>query len=121
MKALDNFYNSLQEPNKGAMIALREIILAQDEHITPEWKYNTPFFYYKGKMFCYIWIHKKFKQPYIAFVEGKQFDEPFLLQEDRKRIKIMLIDAEADMPIKILQKLIKKGLALYKNGIIKIK
>ena len=39
------------------------------------------FFCYKGKMFCYLWVHKKNKQPYLCIVEGKYFDEPFLIQE----------------------------------------
>jgi len=47
MKQLDDFYLNQEEPVKGIMIALRDIILKKDTAITPEWKYKLPFFYYK--------------------------------------------------------------------------
>ena len=81
MRELDNFYLQQDEPIKGTLLALRKIILQQDEDVTNTWKYGMPFFCYKGKMFCYLWFHKKHKQPYIGIVEGKRFDEPFLIQE----------------------------------------
>ena len=121
MKALDNFYEQLEEPMKGCLLALRSIILKQDSNITPEWKYKVPFFCYKGKMFCYLWIHKKMNQPYIGIVEGKYFDEPFLVQEKRSRIKIMLFDPAKDIPMKSVESILQKALNLYKNGTIKIK
>ncbi len=61
---LDNFYLQQSEPTQGCLLALREIILKQDKNITAELKYGMPFFCYKGKMFCYLWVHKKYKQPY---------------------------------------------------------
>jgi hypothetical protein len=121
MKALDNFYEQLEEPMKGCLLALKSIILKQDSNITPEWKYKVPCFCYKGKMFCYLWIHKKMKQPYIGIVEGKYFDEPFLVQEKRSRIKIMLFDPVKDIPMKSVESILQKALNLYMSGTIKIK
>ncbi|CAD0008194.1 DUF1801 domain-containing protein [Flavobacterium chungangense] len=80
MKQLDDFYLNQQEPLKGTLLALKEIILRQDHDITNVLKYGMPFFCYKGKMFCYLWIHKKLKQSYIVLVEGKHFDDPHLIQ-----------------------------------------
>jgi hypothetical protein len=65
MKALDNFYSIQDEPIKSTLLALKEIILQQDKEITNEWKYGMPFFCYKGKMLCYLWVHK-YGQPYIT-------------------------------------------------------
>ena len=62
MTVLENFYLKQDEPTKGTLLALREIILCQDKDITNVWKYGMPFFCYKGKMFCYLWLHKKLKQ-----------------------------------------------------------
>jgi len=121
MKALDNFYFQQEEPVKGTLLALKELILAQDPDITPEWKYGMPFFCYKGKMFCYLWVHKKLGQPYIGLVEGKHFDHPFIIQEKRSRMKIMLVDETKDLPVKTIGLLIRQALGLYKKGIIKIK
>lgn len=121
MRELDNFYLRQDEPIKGTLLALREIILQQDEDVTNAWKYGMPLFCYKGKMFCYLWFHKKHKQPYIGIVEGKRFDEPFLIQEDRSRMKIMLFDPNEDLPLQTIENILQKAINLYKTGEIKIK
>ena len=121
MRELDNFYLQQDEPIKGTLLALREIILQQDKNITNAWKYGMPFFCYKGKMFCYLWFHKKHKQPYIGIVEGKRFDEPFLIQEDRNRMKIMLFDPNEDLPFQTIENILQKAINLYKTGEIRIK
>lgn len=121
MRELDNFYLQQDEPIKGTLLALRKIILQQDEDVTNAWKYGMPFFCYKGKMFCYLWFHKKHKQPYIGIVEGKRFDEPFLIQEDRSRMKIMLFDPNEDLPLQTIENILQKAINLYKTGEIKIK
>ena len=121
MRELDNFYLQQDEPTKGTLLALREIILEQDKDVTNAWKYGMPFFCYKGKMFCYLWFHKKYKQPYIGIVEGKRFDEPFLIQEVRSRMKIMLLDPNEDLPLQTIENILQKAINLYKTGVIKIK
>jgi hypothetical protein len=120
MTALDNFYLNQAEPLKSTYLALKEIILSQDKNITNEFKYGGPFFYYKQKMFCYLWFHKKYKQPYIGIVEGQHFNEPFLLKEERRRIKIMLLNQNEDLPLIEITAIIQKAINLYKSGIIKI-
>lgn len=121
MRELDDFYLKQDEPIKGTLLALREIILQQDKEVTHAWKYGMPFFCYKGKMFCYLWVHRKHKQPYIGIVEGKRFDEPFLIQEDRSRMKIMLFEPNQDLPLKTIENLLQKALNFYKTGTILIK
>ena len=120
MKQLDDFYFNQQEPLKGTLLALKQIILKQDKDIRNVLKYGMPFFCYKGKMFCYLWVHKKTKQPYIGIVEGKHFDEVFLIQEDRLRMKIMLFNSDEDLPLKQIESVLEKALNLYKSGIIKV-
>jgi hypothetical protein len=120
MKQLDDFYFKQEEPIQGIFLALKEIILKQDKDITNVLKYGMPFFCYKGKMFCYLWIHKKFKQPYLALVEGKHFDQTFLIQENRSRMKIMLLNTDEDLPIEKIETILEKALNLYKSGIIKV-
>ncbi len=121
MKQLDNFYLQQTEPTKAIFLALKEIILKQDSNITNTLKYGMPFFCYKGKMFCYLWLHKKYRQPYIGIVEGNYFDEPFLIQESRSRMKIMLLDTGKDLPVKKIEALINKAIGLYKTGKVKLK
>jgi len=120
MKQLDDFYLNQEEPIKGIFLALKEIILKQDQEITNTLKYGMPFFSYKGKMFCYLWIHKKLKQAYIGIVEGKHFEESFLIQENRSRMKIMMFDVNENLPLEQIEAVIQKAINLYKNGIVKV-
>lgn len=110
----ENFYLQKEEPLKGCLLALRAVILALDKNITAEWKYSMPFFYYKGKMFCYLWVHKKYKQPYIGIVESKHIDHEDLILEKRARMKIMLIDPDQDLPIETITDLLKQAMTKYK-------
>lgn len=121
LKPIDAFYFKQEEPIQSCMMALRDIILKEDQNITTQLKYGLPFFCYKEKMMCYLWYHKKYKQPYIGFVEGHRFEETYLLQEKRKRMKIMLINPEEDLPINNLNHMIKQAVDLYRNGNIKVK
>jgi hypothetical protein len=120
MKQLDDFYIKQEEPIKEIFLALRNIILKQDKDITHVLKYGMPFFCYKEKMFCYLWIHKKSGQPYIGIVEGKHFEESFLIQEKRSRMKIMMLDVKEDLPLEQIELVIQKAVNLYKSGIIKV-
>ena len=114
MKEFDNYFFKQSEPNRSCLLALRDIILSQDKSITPAWKYGMPMFCYRDKMFCYLWIHKKYKQPYIGIVEGKRIDHPSLIQENRARMKIMLIDPKKDIPIKTVKSILKEAMKFYK-------
>ena len=65
-------------------------------------------------MFCYLWVHKKYEQPYIGIVEGKRIDHPDLLLEKRARMKILLIDSKKNIPLKKIGAIFKIVLNLYK-------
>ena len=106
MTELDNFYLQLSEPNRSVFIALREIILSIDKNISPEWKFKLPFFYYNGKMFCYLCYYKKYKQPYIGIIDGNKIDHSDLIMEGRKRIKFFLVDPEKDIDVKKVRKIL---------------
>ncbi|MGF2413147.1 DUF1801 domain-containing protein [Ferruginibacter sp.] len=117
----DNFYLQKEEPLQSCLLALKAIILAQDKAITSAWKYGMPFFCYKGKMFCYLWVHKKTQQPYIGIVEGKHFNHPDLIIEKRSRMKIILFDADKELPIKTINTILQQAINLYKTGVVQIK
>ena len=109
---LDEFYLHKEEPIRGCLLALRDLILAEHKQISPEWKYKLPFFYYKKKMLCYLWIHKKHRQPYIGFADGSKLDHPDLLVEKRARMKILLVDPEMDLPVETIRYLLRAAMAL---------
>lgn len=118
---LNDFYLQKEEPQKGCLLSLRKIILEQDPEITNVLKYGMPFFCYKGKMFCYLWVQQSSNNPYIGIVEGKYFDNPELVAEKRSRMKIMLLNPEKDLPIEVIKVILRKAINLYKSGEIKIK
>ncbi len=108
--ALDRFYTQHEEPVRSLLLSVRDIVLLTDNRITHQMKYGMPFFSFEGKMLCYLWVHHKLKSPYLGLVDGNQFDEPFLLQEKRSRMKIMVFDASKDIPIRKLKSVLKKAI-----------
>jgi hypothetical protein len=73
-----------------------------------------PFFCYKGKMFCYIWLDKKTHLPYLGIVQGKNIDHPLLKQGDRARMKILPIDPASDLPVSTIDAIFRKAMLFYK-------
>jgi hypothetical protein len=113
IKEIDNYFLQQAEPVKSCLLTLRGIILKYDQHISEAWKYRMPFYCYKGKMCCYLWVDKKSSRPYLGIVEGKQIKDDNLVQGDRARMKIILFDPEKDLPIKKINALLSKVTALY--------
>jgi hypothetical protein len=121
IRETDNFYLSKEEPLKGCLLALRSIILEQDENVTETVKYGMPCFCYKKKMFCYLWTEKKTNEPYLLMVEGALLDHPLLEKGDRARMKIFRVNPHEDLPIETIHWVLNAALDLYRNGTIKIK
>jgi hypothetical protein len=76
LRDIDQFFLNQPEPAKGCLLYLRELILGFDTNITEAWKYKMPFYCYKDKMFCYLWVNKKTHQPYLGIVEGRKIAHP---------------------------------------------
>ena len=112
---IENYYLDQDEPTKSCFLALRKIIKDINPAITEEWKYKMPFFYFKNKMFCYLWYHKKFKMPYIGVVKGNEIDHPLLIAEKRAVIKILLIDPEKDIEIQAITEILNSAISCYKS------
>ena len=113
IREIDNYFLQHDEPVSSYLLTLRTCILDYNKGISEAWKYRMPFYCYKGKMFCYLWVHKKYHQPYLGIVEGKKIDHPDLIQEKRARMKIMLFDANKDIPVKKIHSILKTAIQLY--------
>lgn len=113
--ALQAYYLNKAEPTKSCLLALRDIILAQDKDITETQKYGMPCFCYKKKMFCYLWTDKRTNEPYILMVEGKHLQHPKLEAGTRARMKILRINPAKDLPIKTIEQILKMALDLYRK------
>lgn len=115
--SLTEFYIEQEEPNKSCYLALRDIILAIDENISPEWKFKLPFFYYKGKMLCYLWKDKKNNEPYVSFMKGKFIEHELLEQGDRKLAKILRVNPNVDLPKEEIEKIVLISIGLINNKV----
>lgn len=118
VEQLHDYYLKKQEPNKSCLLALRSIILDQDQYITETQKYGMPCFCYKKKMFCYLWTDKKTNEPYLLMVEGKHLDHPKLEEGDRSRMKIFRVNPTNDLPKETIETILQKALDLYRKGVI---
>lgn len=113
LRPIDNWFLQKEEPVKSCLLFMRQHLLSIDVHITEAWKYGMPFYCYKGKMCCYLWVHKKYQQPYMGIVEGAAIQDPDLLQEKRARMKILLLDPGKDLPLQKINRILKQVLKLY--------
>lgn len=98
MKAIDNFYENQDEPNKSCLLALKSIILEYNEDISSRWYYRLPCFMYQNQIFCYLWIDKKTMNPYIAIGKGIKIKHPDLISGKRTFTSILMIDPNKDIP-----------------------
>jgi hypothetical protein len=113
---IDEYFMQQPEPVKSHLLSLRHHLLSFDENITEEWKYKMPFYYFKGKMFCYLWTRKQSNVPYVGFVDGKLLQHPDLVIEKRSRMKIFIMDPEKDIPIKKINAILKEARKLRDNS-----
>lgn len=113
LSAMNRFFLEQDEPNKSCFLALRKTILCFDKQITEHWKYKLPFYYFKGKPFCYLWKDKKTNQPYIGIVKGHHINNPMLIQGNRKKMKVLMIDPNADLPVEEIYLVFEEATHLY--------
>lgn len=112
MQKLDEFYQQHEEPLKSCLQALRTLILTYNSTVTERWYYRLPCFFYKEKMFCYIWFDKKTRQPYIAMYPARKLRHPKLISGNRTQSKILVINPEKDLPVKTIREVFRKAVNL---------
>jgi hypothetical protein len=106
----DNYFLTLPEPSQSALLYLRQFFM-NEMGLTEAWKFNTPFYYYKNKWFCYLIYIKKKDETYISFVLGNKIEFPNLVSEGRKKMKIYKINPNEN--INTLE--LKEIVSLLKN------
>ena len=120
IREIDRYYDDNDEPAQSCLLALRSIILEQDEEVAETRKWGMPCFTFRKKMFCFLWVDKLTEEPYILMVEGDKLDHPKLEKGNRTRMKILPIDPNRDLPVEIIHSILNDALDLYRQEIIKI-
>ncbi len=113
LSAIEEFYENQKEPTKSCFLSLRKIILDFNPDIKETWKYQIPFFTYYDKMFCYLYKQKKGKLPYIGFAKGNLLENTMLEQGNRKKMKVLPIDPELDIPINLIIEILEEARKHY--------
>ena len=108
----DHFFLSMPEPEQSAFLFLRHFF-TNEMNLPESLKFNTPFYYYKNKWFCYLSYGKKEKDIYIGFVKGYKVNHPKLVAEGRKQVKIYKIFPEKDINAKELTTICKLLMKVY--------
>lgn len=106
LRPIDQYFLDKPEPVKSCLQFLRDYILGLDAGVEEAWRYGMPFYLYNRKRFCYLWVHKKLGQPYIGLTDGLKIDDPCLLQEQRSRMKILLVDPAEDIPLEKIREIL---------------
>ncbi len=112
LRPIDKYFLQYDEPVKSCLQFLRNYILQLDKNMVEKWKYGAPFYFYKDKRICYLWVHKKYSHPYIGIVDGLKINHPDLLQEKRTRMKILLIDPGKNIPVRKIKSILTKAISI---------
>ena len=105
---LEEYYLQKEEPVRGCLLGMRDFILNFNSQITEAFSYRMPMFKLNGKLFCYLWTMKDTGIPYIGIYNTDNIEHPGLIRGDRKRVRIMHLDPEADLPVEDLEVIFMK-------------
>lgn len=114
LRPIDQYFLKQEEPLKSTLIYLRDYIIACDKTFREKWEYSMPFYYYGDKRICYLWVHKKWNQPYLGIVEGNRNLHPDLIAEKRAKMKILLLDPFQDLPLSKIRDILGTAISFYK-------
>ena len=110
---LEKYYAKQPDAIRECLLALRQIILAVDKHITAQRKFQIPFFYYKDKKLCYLWVNRK--KLLLGFATDKSVLPDNGTAKKRDAYQSIQIDPEKDIPMRMIRKNLKERIALYRN------
>lgn len=115
LRDIDRWFEQQAEPARSTLLWLRGYITDHFPELAEAWRYGMPFFDLDGRMFCYLWCAPGRGIPYVGFVDGGIIEHPALVQGDRKRMKIFLVDPGQDVPVDMLNELMRLAIVVRKN------
>jgi len=110
---LENYYLRHPEPIQGCLLALRDLILHVDDRITHERKYQIPFFYYKGKKLCFLWVNKK--KLLLGFIIDKTIYPVIAGVKRKDDFETLQIDPNLDLPVETIIANLRLRMKLYES------
>ncbi|HFS67264.1 MAG TPA: DUF1801 domain-containing protein [Flavobacteriia bacterium] len=89
MNPAENYFLKQPKPLQSILLFLRQEILDVIPDLDELYKYKVPFYYYKGKPFCYLTVLKGSTSVDLGFWDGFKLTNKhgFLKAKNRKMIK----------------------------------
>lgn len=113
LNLIEEYFAKQDEPKKSVFLFLRQHFL-RIPNMEERYSYSLPFYYYKKRPFCYLYYDKKTDIPYIGFNRANLIDHPLLDQGNRKKMKVLHINPNEDIPIESINEIIDLLISLYK-------
>ncbi|WP_298513997.1 DUF1801 domain-containing protein [uncultured Kordia sp.] len=115
MNPAETYILEQPEPYKSILLEIQVLM----EHVVPEvelkYKYRIPFYYYKGKPFCYLNASHKKKFVDVGIVKGGEIHihKEYLVTEKRKVMASLRYTTVNDINDNIFFEVIKKAASFY--------
>ncbi|MFY0629979.1 MAG: DUF1801 domain-containing protein [Flavobacteriaceae bacterium] len=113
MRPYDEYILSKSEPFKSILLQLQIIIESTISELELKYKWKVPFYYYKGKPFCYLNVTNGYVD--VGFWSGAYLDQynAYLISENRKVMKSLryfsIEEIDQEILISVLKALEKRG------------
>lgn len=116
MKLSDEYIFRQKEPFQSILLHLVSVVernLGQSELL---FKWGMPYFYFKKRMFCYLYANTKKSYVDIGFARGFQLknNQEFLVVENRNTVKSLRYFTLEEIDNTILESVIDEAKKLYK-------
>ena len=111
---LENYYLKQNEPFRGSLFALKQIIMGVSDHITHERKYQIPFFCYKGKKIGFLWMNRK--KLILGFVTDKRILPQVAGIRQKDQMEMIQIDPTADLPKELIVSKLQDLIGKYEKN-----
>jgi hypothetical protein len=115
MKPAEEYILNQPEPYRSIIFDLQIVIQSQIPNLELLYKWKIPFYYYRGKPFCFINVSHKRKYVDLGIVKGFQIKnhQEHLISENRSIMKSLRFSSLEEIDNKILIEIIQEISKLY--------
>ncbi len=115
MRSSEKYILEQPEPYREMLLYLQTVVESTLPKLELKYKYKIPFYYYKGKPFCYFNASHKKKFVDVGFWKGNQIQvcHEHLVSENRKMMVSLRYFSIADVNEAVLVPVLENAIKLY--------
>ena len=115
MNPAENYILKQPEPYRTILLQLQLLIEQTIPELELKYKWKIPFYYYKGKPFCYFNASHKKQYVDVGLVKGKLINvhQEYLVGEKRKKMVSLRYTSIDDINAEVLIEVLEKARSLY--------